>query len=122
LQCKVTKSKKASAYFDKVKHSLKEGAVSDNLIAEAGELVLQEIFGVYASEREGGVLPTQPELQWLYGMLCLLEKPLLADQAADLNQLLNLLLNARPRADTQLLACLDVNICLITEYFWQRFR
>lgn len=54
------------------------------------------------------------ELTWLFGLLCLLEKPLLADQAGDLNTLLNILLKHRPSEGA---AGIDINVCLITEYF-----
>ncbi len=61
---------------------------------------------------------------WIYGLLCLLEKPLLPDQAADLNGLLEGLLKCRERVkgDPGVLAQVDVNIAIITEYFDQRFK
>lgn len=61
------------------------------------------------------------EMLWLYGLLCLVEKPLLPDQAGDMNMLLNRLLKERERVmeegEPERLAQVDVNIAIITEYF-----
>lgn len=58
-------------------------------IAKASEIVLQDIFGVIVSENEDrwDQLEEIPETDqlWIYGLLCLLDKPLLPDQAGDLN-------------------------------------
>lgn len=67
------------------------------MIGTISEIALQEIFGLLAEwdEEERGV-PFRNEitLRWLYGLLCLQEKPLLAETAADLNQLLSRLRQA----------------------------
>jgi hypothetical protein len=39
-------------------------------------------------EANGDPLKHEHTLRWLYGLLCLLEKPLLAETAGDLNALL----------------------------------
>ena len=96
--------------------------ISEPDIAAASELVLQEVFGVIALESADKM--DEKVLMWLYGLLCLLEKPLLPDQAGDLNLLLNVLLGERERVKEQpaKLAQIDVNIAIITEYFDQRFK
>ena len=58
------------------------------------------------------------QLRWVHGLLCLLEKPLLPDQASDLNVLLNKLLVLRQSAgEEKLVAMLNINISIITEHF-----
>ena len=54
---------------------------------------MQEVFGIIALESADKI--DEKVLMWLYGLLCLLEKPLLPDQAGDLNLLLNVLLGER---------------------------
>jgi len=82
---------------------------------------LQEIFGILLAEREDQWAThgaSESELSWLFGLLCLLEKPLLAEIAGDLNAVLNALLRQRQALGMgQALAAIDVNVCLITEYF-----
>ncbi len=79
-------------------------------------MVLQEIFGVIASEAE--TLEAQA-MQWIFGLLCMIEKPLLPDQAGDLNMLLKVLRKEREanQGDYERVAQIDVNIAIITEYF-----
>ena len=96
-------------------------------IGKASEPVLHEIFGILVSEKElswdSTCMIDDNTLYQIYGLLCLIEKPLLPDQAGDLNRLLNLLLKHRNSTnDHQYLAKLDTNIALITEYFEQRFK
>ena len=43
--------------------------------------MLQEIFGLIAQDLEDG---DRVDYRWLYGLLCLVEKPLLAEQAGDM--------------------------------------
>ena len=86
------------------------------------EIALQECFGLIAEELD---LTVEGHLRWVHGLLCLLEKPLLPDQAADLNMLLNKLLEVRESnkdENEQLIAMLNLNIAIITEYFEQRFK
>ncbi|TNV77350.1 hypothetical protein FGO68_gene10414 [Halteria grandinella] len=111
---KGVKCRDAHQYYEQV-HSSE--VKSDQQIAFAGELVLQEIFGMLARDLEDG---DEVDQKWVYGLLCMLEKPLLAEQAGDLNQMLNGLL--KKRGQGEMIAEIDVNICIITEYFGQRFR
>ena len=98
--------------------SLKSGVVepSDEEISKISEIALQECFGLIADELD---LKVESHLRWIHGLLCLLEKPLLADQAADLNMLLNKLLEMREKnnENQQLAAMLNLNIAIITEHF-----
>ena len=50
-------------------------------VAKVSDIALQEVFGILADEAD---LSKEGTLRWVHGLLCLLEKPLLADQAADL--------------------------------------
>ena len=83
---------------------------------------MQEIFGIIAAEKEmewdkKSSIP-ESQLTWIFGLLCLVEKPLLAEQAGDLNTLLNMFLKHRQYiTDPSQLASIDINICIITEYF-----
>ena len=75
--------------LDLIKNS--QEAPSEEQISRISEIALQEIFGLLAEmdeEERGEPLRRENVMRWLYGLLCLLEKPLLADQAAELNQLL----------------------------------
>ena len=67
----------ADALYDLIQ----EQDVNDELIASVNEVCLQEIFGYQFSFEDR-------QLRWLYGLLCVAEKPLLADTAADMNDLL----------------------------------
>eukprot|EP00347_Sterkiella_histriomuscorum_P009528 403340862 len=106
--------------------------IQNRNLALASELVLQEIFGVISSESENEWDRKQkiPEVdqKLIYGLLCMVDKPLLPDQAADINHLLNILLKHRQNMDEKTLegqaqlSVLDINICIITEHFGQRFR
>ena len=66
-------------------------------------------------EAAGEPLAQELTLRWLYGLLCLLEKPLLADTAADLNSLLSRLrlVSARPNIAPMAFLC----EAIITEHF-----
>ena len=64
---------------------------SEDQISRISEIALQEIFGLLAEwdeEASGQPFRQETVLRWLYGLLCLLEKPLLPDQAADLCSLI----------------------------------
>ena len=95
---------------------------SEEQISQVSEIALQECFGLIAQDVD---LKVERHLRWVHGLLCLLEKPLLPDQAADLNMLLNKLLEVRETqkdGNEQLAAMLNLNIAIITEYFEQRFK
>ncbi|CDW83501.1 UNKNOWN [Stylonychia lemnae] len=132
LQKQIPKAQRyinADVYFEYLE---KQTNYEDKIVVLASEVVLQEIFGIFAIERQCDWLEKKqiPELDLkiIYGLLCLLEKPLLPDQAADLNHLLSILLKFRQQLkveiqqDADKLSMLDINIALITEYFDQRFK
>ena len=74
-------------------------------------------------ETNGKPLRCEHTLRWLYGLLCLLEKPLLPDQAADLNTLHGRLRRTQQdSSDQQVHAMVSLSSALITEHFDQRFR
>ena len=56
-------------------------------------------------------LQSEQQVRWLWGLLCLLEKPLLPDVQSDLLLLLKDLLAVAPKPETNLL------IALIEEHF-----
>lgn len=128
---------KAQKYYDAYKYyeylDKLTVAVSESDIAQASEPVLHEIIGIIATEKETewDKAHTIPDsyLSIIYGLLCLIDKPLLPDQASDLNLVLNIMLKHRQDIDYlhgiesyRYLAALDTNIALITEYFDQRFK
>jgi hypothetical protein len=56
--------------------------------AEVGRVSQTALHDGFASIAEECDLGDERVLRWLYGLLCVLEKPLLPDQAADLNVIL----------------------------------
>ena len=115
----------ADQLLQKIKQSTQ--APTEEEIAQISEIALQEVFGLAAerdSEVNGNFLKKETVLRWLYGLLCLTEKPLLADQAADLNDLLARLELVRGQTEVseEVKAMVSLNVALITEYFDQRFR
>ena len=103
---------------------------SEREVARAGEVVLQCIFGKIVEEKEDQWDESDKSIElkdllWIYGLLCALEKPLLPDQAGDLNLLLNVLLKLKQtlrEGEAELRAQIDITIAIITEYFEQRFK
>ena len=69
---------------------------SEAEVCKISEIALQDIYGLlteWDEETSGGALSSEYNLRWLYALLCLTEKPLLAEQAADMNSLLGRLRN-----------------------------
>lgn len=115
---------------------------SEAEVCKISEIALQDIYGLLADwdeDSNGQALSREFTLRWLYALLCLTEKPLLADQAADMNSLLGRLRMQQASAevvrvgtsataatsleDVEKLAVMQsLSIALITEHFDQRFR
>ena len=79
--------------------------VLDELLAGVTEVCLQDMFS-YEYD-----LQSEQQVRWLWGLLCLMEKPLLPDVQSDLLLLLKDLLAVAPKPETNLL------IALIEEHF-----
>ena len=85
VQLKVTQAE------DLIELMNKELASEEN-ISKVSQTALHEGFGLISEEID---LSEEKHMKWLYGLLCILEKPLLPDQAADLNLILNKLLELK---------------------------
>jgi hypothetical protein len=83
--------KQATGFFKEVIKRNKEPTCQ--LVARAGEVVLQDILGVlieewtdlYDSDGGGAKVFSYTQCMWLYSLLCALKMPLLPDTAADMN-------------------------------------
>jgi hypothetical protein len=84
--------------------------MTDELISQVSQIALQDIFGY-----EFNVSDTN-HLRWLYGLLSILEKPLLPDTAADLLDLGRVIKASRTDNSIET----DILLCLIERYFNQK--
>ena len=58
---------------------------NDGNVSRVAQTALHDGFAAIADECD---LTSEKTLKWIYGLLCMLEKPLLPDQASDLNTLM----------------------------------
>lgn len=86
---------------------------TDENVSRVAQTALHDGFAAIAERCD----LSQPKiLTWLYGLLCVLSKPLLPDQAADLNLILANLLEIKKQRP-YLKAQVNLNIAIITEHF-----
>jgi hypothetical protein len=67
---------------------IKECEPTDHNVSRVSQTALHDGLALFAEDVD---LTQEKSIRWLYGLLCVLEKPLLPDQAADLNVLLTML-------------------------------